>query len=92
MIIKHYRYSIEGIVQGVGFRPFVYTLAIKYSLKGFVLNDSQGVKIYIEGDINSISSFEKDLYDKLPPLARIDSLKREIFPLKNFTEFFHNKK
>jgi len=65
----HYKYSIEGIVQGVGFRPFVYTLALKHSLKGFVLNDSSGVKISLEGKPNNIDIFEKELYSKLPPLA-----------------------
>ena len=54
------KYAIEGIVQGVGFRPFVYTLALKYSLKGFVLNDSTGVKISIEGEERAIENFEKD--------------------------------
>ncbi len=87
MTIKHYKYSIEGIVQGVGFRPFVYTLALKYSLKGFVLNDSMGVKISLEGRISDIKNFEKDLYDKLPPLARIDNLEKTSSVLKNFNNF-----
>jgi len=87
----HYKYSIEGIVQGVGFRPFVYTLALKYSLKGFVLNDSSGVKISLEGESNNIDIFEKELYSKLPPLARIDTLKKVAYPLENFASFVITK-
>ncbi len=87
MIIKHFKYSIEGIVQGVGFRPFVYTMALKYSLKGFVLNDSTGVKISIEGKIEDIENFEKYLNANLPPLARIDKLKKVLSPLENFNSF-----
>lgn len=87
----HYKYSIEGIVQGVGFRPFVYTLALKHSLKGFVLNDSSGVKISLEGKPNNIDIFEKELYSKLPPLARIDRLEKVACPLKNFNKFIITK-
>jgi len=87
----HYKYSIEGIVQGVGFRPFVYTLALKHSLKGFVLNDSSGVKISLEGEPSNIDIFEKELYSKLPPLARIDTLKKVACPLKNFASFVITK-
>ena len=87
MIIKHFKYSIEGIVQGVGFRPFVYTLALKYSLKGFVLNDSNGVKISLEGKQNSLEEFENDLYGKLPPLARIDRLEKVDSSIENFKKF-----
>jgi len=83
----HFSFRIEGIVQGVGFRPFVYMLALKHSLKGFVLNDSVGVKISVEGGINNIKSFEKDLHDELPPMARIDSLKKVACPLKKFDSF-----
>jgi hydrogenase maturation protein HypF len=83
----HYKYSIEGIVQGVGFRPFVYTLALQHSLKGFVLNDSSGVKISLEGESENIAMFEKELYSKLPPLARIDNLEKVTAKLENFSEF-----
>jgi len=87
LIIKHFRYEVEGAVQGVGFRPFVYTLAIKHTLKGFVFNDSCGVKMSLEGLDEQIESFEKDLYLLLPPLARIDKLSKASLELKNFKEF-----
>jgi len=87
----HYKYNIEGIVQGVGFRPFVYNLALKYALKGFVLNDSGGVKISLEGKSQNIDIFEKELYSKLPPLARIDKLEKVACLLKNFDKFIITK-
>lgn len=87
MIISHIKYEIEGIVQGVGFRPFVYALALKHSLKGDVLNDSSGVKISLEGTDSQIESFEKEMYTLLPPLARIDQLKRVSCAIKNFENF-----
>jgi len=42
--------SIKGIVQGVGFRPFIYNLARKYEVTGYVLNNTSGVNIKVEGD------------------------------------------
>ncbi len=74
-------------MQGVGFRPFVYVLALKYSLKGFVLNDSTGVKISLEGYKEDIKSFEKDFYDNLPILARVDKIEKVEFPIENFESF-----
>ena len=69
-----YKFSIFGLVQGVGFRPFVYSLALKHKLFGEVYNDSQGVKIFLSGDENSILDFEHELKTNLPPLARIDKI------------------
>ncbi len=83
----HVNYRLEGIIQGVGFRPFVYTIALTHNLKGFVLNDSTGVEISLEGEFDDITSFEHDLYHKLPPLARIDFCKKEEKELAFFEEF-----
>lgn len=87
MIIKNFKFEVEGIVQGVGFRPFVYTLALKYNLKGYVLNHSSGVSILIEGKVEDIENFEENLYLQLPPLARIDKLEKKELKLENFNEF-----
>jgi hydrogenase maturation protein HypF len=65
---------ITGIVQGVGFRPFVYGLATRYSLKGWVRNTSAGVDIEADGTQETLNSFVHALKTELPPLARIDSL------------------
>ncbi len=56
--------KINGIVQGVGFRPFVYQLANRYNLKGEVANTSSGVAIHVEGPQNNIESFSRDLPQK----------------------------
>lgn len=65
---------VKGIVQGVGFRPFVYVLATKYKLTGFVLNDTMGVEIELCGPADDIDCFLSDLKVKLPPAARIDEV------------------
>ena len=68
------RLEASGIVQGVGFRPFVYQLAKKYNLKGDVANTSTGVTIYIEGALSNIESFSQDLAQKNPPLSCITKI------------------
>lgn len=79
--------SLGGVVQGVGFRPFVYQLAHRYALKGFVLNDSEGVEVEIEGSSDSIDYFMKSLHQELPALARIDSIESRDGKLVGHTEF-----
>jgi hydrogenase maturation protein HypF len=65
---------VKGIVQGVGFRPFVYTLATRLGLDGTVRNTSQGVEIFLEGSAKSLNAFTRKLQSSPPPLARIDSV------------------
>ncbi|MBE7415342.1 MAG: carbamoyltransferase HypF [Deltaproteobacteria bacterium] len=77
------RIHITGIVQGVGFRPYVYGLASRHSLNGFCLNDSEGVVIEVQG--GSIGPFLDELEKSPPPLARIDSIRIE--RLENGTEY-----
>ena len=63
---------VSGIVQGVGFRPFVYRIAVKNGLVGYVRNRGDAVvEIVAEGNKNSINQFLKDLQKKKPPLAQI---------------------
>ena len=66
--------ELSGVIQGVGFRPFVYQLAQRYELKGFVLNSSAGVTLEVEGEAQSIEAFLFDLQHELPPLASIDEI------------------
>ena len=75
--IERRRIVIQGIVQGVGFRPFVYGQALQWGLVGFVLNDSGGVTIEVEGTSESLHGFQEALHEKVPPLARIDALSAE---------------
>ena len=66
--------AIQGTVQGVGFRPFVFGLASRLNLRGFVHNSSGGVRIEVEGESPRLDQFLSDLTSDLPPLARIDGL------------------
>ena len=66
--------QVCGIVQGVGFRPFVYRLAIRFGLAGWVLNNPAGVTIQVEGSPESIDAFEQALRGEKPPLASIESI------------------
>jgi len=71
--VQRKRITINGIVQGVGFRPFVYRLATEHALAGFVGNDATGVTIEVEGPDDAIECFRRDLFSTPPPLARIDA-------------------
>ncbi|MDQ7825681.1 MAG: carbamoyltransferase HypF [Candidatus Eremiobacteraeota bacterium] len=62
---------IRGIVQGVGFRPFVYSLAGAWNLSGYVLNDSEGVMVWVEGPKGRLGGFLRELPLKAPPRSRI---------------------
>src|ERR1700757_3173910 len=66
--------DVTGIVQGVGFRPFVYRLAHDCHLAGFIANTPAGVTIEIQGDDALVESFLQRLQSEAPPLARITSL------------------
>ncbi len=82
---------ITGVVQGVGFRPFVYALALRFRLGGFVANDSAGVRIEAEGASEALDKFLSALRDELPPLASIDSLESaEIAPLGDAAFTIHH--
>ncbi|HEY2518995.1 MAG TPA: carbamoyltransferase HypF [Streptosporangiaceae bacterium] len=66
---------VEGIVQGVGFRPFVYTLASGLSLGGLVGNDADGVFAEVEGSAPAVEQFLRRLAREAPPLARVDRVR-----------------
>src|ERR1700758_938736 len=68
------RVCVRGIVQGVGFRPFVYNLAQANRLTGFVLNSSSGVTIELEGSDEQITAFLNVLRTEPPALAQIDEI------------------
>ncbi|XRO75689.1 carbamoyltransferase HypF [Methanocaldococcus sp. 28A] len=80
---------VNGIVQGVGFRPFVYRIAKKNNLKGYVKNMGNYVEILIEGTKKNIEDFINDLKNKKPPLSRIDKLDiEEIKGIEEFNDFY----
>ena len=81
------RFLITGLVQGVGFRPFVYGLACRHELAGFVLNDGQGVVIEAEGETAQLDRFSADLRGEAPPLARVDSVLAQTTTPRGDAEF-----
>ncbi len=68
------RINVRGVVQGVGFRPFVYQLARKNGLNGWVCNTSGDVTIVVEGDSQSIDQFLAGLRTNPPPQSHIESI------------------
>lgn len=79
--------NIYGIVQGVGFRPFVFNIAQKYNLKGMVYNNSSGVYIEVEGEKENVECFIKEIKENPPSLAVIDEIKIKESEVKNYREF-----
>ncbi|MDR1412571.1 MAG: carbamoyltransferase HypF [Actinomycetes bacterium] len=73
--MKAIKVDVTGVVQGVGFRPFVYGLAGELSLRGWVLNASDGVHIHVEGPDALVDSFPAMLEAKAPPASRIENVK-----------------
>lgn len=69
------RYRVCGIVQGVGFRPFVHRLARTHGATGWVLNDSEGVLLELQASAKAIESFLEELVSEPPPLARINDVR-----------------
>ena len=72
------RVHVQGLVQGVGFRPFVHRLALRHGLGGWVRNASGEVEIALEGPPREIDAFLAELRAEAPPLARIETVEREI--------------
>lgn len=79
--------TVRGIVQGVGFRPYVYGLATGLGLAGSVLNDPSGVTIEVEGESATVESFFSRLRADPPPLARIDEMDARYLQPKGDTDF-----
>jgi hydrogenase maturation protein HypF len=73
------RLRIAGVVQGVGFRPFVHRLAARHGLRGWVRNTTGEVEIAVAGEVGEIERFVAALSAEAPPLARIDRLERAPF-------------
>jgi len=78
---------VTGVVQGVGFRPFVYGLATRLDLHGWVCNTSAGVEIHVEGDRSNVEAFIESLSAEAPPLARIDQVSAWEEAAEHFSSF-----
>lgn len=70
------RIRVRGIVQGVGFRPYIYRLAKMHGLTGWVLNDSEGVLIEVQGSLEQLKAFAAELTISAPPASRITSVEQ----------------
>ncbi|MCB4773533.1 MAG: acylphosphatase, partial [Sulfurovum sp.] len=82
-----YRVNVTGTVQGVGFRPFIYTLAQRYLVTGTVSNNSKGVEILLNTDTLTLQQFLTTLEYEYPPLATIDSVTHEAIAYQPFDDF-----
>jgi hydrogenase maturation protein HypF len=78
---------INGIVQGVGFRPFIYNLAQNSRLTGWVRNSSSGVDIEVTGTQPDLDAFISAIQTDAPPLAQIDSIETQVLTLQDFSSF-----
>ncbi len=87
MFNNTYKLTIKGTVQGVGFRPFIYTLAKRYLLTGTVSNGSFGVEIFVNTDSLTLKQFLTAIEFELPLLASIESLEYEEIAYQAFNDF-----
>lgn len=79
--------QVKGIVQGVGFRPFVYRLAKKYLIDGWVLNATDGVFIHAEGEAKLLDEFVIELSENPPAASRVEEVTLKEVPLEDFDSF-----
>lgn len=85
--MKRYRAEIEGIVQGVGFRPFIYSLAVKFSLTGFVKNTAGGVYVEVQGEESACKAFFDEVITSAPEQANINNISISEISIKQESEF-----
>ncbi|MCB0113271.1 MAG: carbamoyltransferase HypF, partial [Caldilineaceae bacterium] len=78
---------ISGVVQGVGFRPFVYRLATELHLAGWVLNSAQGVFVEVEGNADALDLFRRRIEDDTPPQAQIQQVTTTPLPPAGYCNF-----
>lgn len=84
---RRLRVCVHGVVQGVGFRPFVYSCAAALGLAGSVRNDSAGAVVEVEGDPGDLDRFVARLRDQPPPLAVVESIETQDIPMVGGTGF-----
>lgn len=82
------RIIVSGVVQGVGFRPFIYNSACELGLSGTVANTPDGVEIFVQGNANDISKFKNRLKENPPKLSHITDIRIEPSSVKETTGFF----
>ncbi|WP_294569637.1 carbamoyltransferase HypF [uncultured Subdoligranulum sp.] len=85
MIRRHF--LLEGIVQGVGFRPFVHRLAARLALNGWARNTAAGLELELEGPAGALEEFRRTLQHNPPPLAVLEKIREEDIPPTGETGF-----
>jgi hydrogenase maturation protein HypF len=78
--IERRRLTVTGVVQGVGFRPFVYRMATELGLVGVVGNDSSAVFLEVQGPVEMLEEFAHRLVAQAPPLADVEEVQAEVIP------------
>src|SRR5688500_7398940 len=86
-VVERQLIAVEGIVQGVGFRPFVYDAARALDLRGSVRNGPEGVLIDVEGERAALDDFIDRLLAAPPPLARVARITTEPVPPRSYARF-----
>lgn len=79
--------DISGVVQGVGFRPFLFSLAARHRIAGEVSNTASGVQARVEGDSRDLARFVEEIFSHPPLLARVDAVKKTPLPVTGVTDF-----
>jgi hydrogenase maturation protein HypF len=90
-MIQRAKATISGIVQGVGFRPFVFHLAKRNRLKGYIANTSVGVDVEVEGEAERIERFLHEIQTCSPPLAKIVQIDTQYLPPEQYQDFVIRK-
>jgi hydrogenase maturation protein HypF len=85
--ISMLKLQVHGIVQAVGFRPFVHRIAVQNQVKGYIANVGDHVEIVVEGEQNHIEKFLRDLQNEKPPISEIDRIEKEVLPDETFETF-----
>ena len=85
--VERRRFTVTGVVQGVGFRPHVYRIATELGLVGLVGNDSSAVFLEVQGPVYLVEEFAARLVDQAPPLADVDGVRAEVIPPTADLEF-----
>ena len=85
--LQRRRLEVDGLVQGVGFRPFVHGLAREHGVSGFVRNDGDRVVVEVEGEPRALDALVEELVARAPALARVDSVRTRVLPVAGSTGF-----
>ena len=85
--MKSLRITVRGVVQGVGFRPFIYRLAHEHKLAGWVRNTSGSVEIEVEGEESAVARFVEEIRSSSPPMARIEEMASSPISHQGYTSF-----